>query len=63
LRPTDSVDAQAAQALEGLHGGAGAGAEDAVGIDGRARQDGGEAVLDVGNRGAAVSDRKRQAYR
>jgi hypothetical protein len=49
--------------LEGLHGGAGGGAEDAVGIDGRAGQDGGQAVLDVGDRGAAVADGERQAYR
>jgi hypothetical protein len=49
--------------LEGLHGGAGGRAEDAVGIDGRARQDGGQAVLDVRDGGAAVADSERQAYR
>jgi hypothetical protein len=63
LRATDAVDAQATQALEGLHGGAGGRAEDPVGIDGRARQDGGQAVLDVGVGGAAVADGEGQAYR
>ena len=61
--PADPVDAQAAQALEGLHGGAGGRAEDAVGIDGRAREDGGQAVLDVGDRRSAVADGEGQAYR
>jgi hypothetical protein len=63
LRAAHAVDAQAAQALEGLHGGAGGRAEDAVGIDGRARQDGGQAVLNVRDGGAAVADSERQAYR
>ena len=63
LRAADPVHAQATQALEGLHGGAGGRAEDAIGIDGRAREDGGQAVLDVGDRGAAVADGEGQAYR
>jgi hypothetical protein len=54
---------QAPQALEGLDGGAGGRAEDAVGVDGRARQDGAQAVLDVGDRRAAVAEGQRQAYR
>jgi hypothetical protein len=49
--------------LEGLHGAPGGGAEDPVRIDGRARKYGGEAVLDVGNGGAAVADGERQSYR
>jgi hypothetical protein len=49
--------------LEGLDGGAGGRAEDPVGIDGRARQDGAEAVLNVRDGGAAVADGERQAYR
>ena len=57
------VDAQAAQALEGLEGGPGARSEDAVGVDGRARQQGSQAVLDVGDRVTAVPDGERQAYR
>ena len=63
LGAADAVDAEAAQALEGLEGGPGARAEDAVGVDGRAREDGGQAVLDVGDRVAAVSDGEGQAYR
>ena len=63
LRAAHPVDAETAQALEGLDGGPGGGAEDTVGIDGRAREDGGEAVLDVGDRWAAVADGERQAYR
>jgi hypothetical protein len=63
LRPAHPVDPEAAQALEGLDRGPGGGAEDPVCIDGRARQDGGEAVLDVGDRGAAVADSEGQAYR
>ena len=63
LRAADAVDAQAAEALEGLEGGPGGRAEDAVGVDGRARQDGGQAVLHVGDRVTAVPDGERQAYR
>ena len=63
LGTADAVDAEAAQALEGLERGPGRRAEDAVGVDGRARQDGGQAVLDVGDRVAAVSDGEGQAYR
>jgi hypothetical protein len=60
LHATDPVDPQAAEALESLDRGAGGGAEDAVGIDGRAREDGAQALLDVGDRSTAVADRKRQ---
>ncbi len=63
LGTADAVDAQPAQALEGLEGGPGRRAEDAVGVDGRAGEDGGEAVLDVGDRVAAVTHGERQAYR
>jgi hypothetical protein len=63
LGSADAVDVQAAQALEGLERGPGAGAEDAVGVDGRAGQDGGQAVLDVGNRVTTVPDGEGQAYR
>jgi hypothetical protein len=49
--------------LECLHGGPGGGPEDPVRLDGRTREDGVEAVLDVGDRGAAVADGERQAYR
>jgi hypothetical protein len=63
LRATDAIDAKAAQALEGLERGPGARPEDAVGIDGRARQNGGQAVLDVRDRVTAVSDGEGQAYR
>jgi hypothetical protein len=61
LRAADAVDAQAAEALEGLDRGAGCRAEDAVGIDGRAREDGAQSLLDVGNSWAAVADRQGQA--
>jgi hypothetical protein len=63
LRAAYAVDAEAAQALEGLHGGPGGRPEYPVGIDGRAREDGGQAVLDVGDRRAAVADGEGQAYR
>jgi hypothetical protein len=63
LRAAHPVDPEAAQALEGLDGGAGDRAEDPIRIDGRARENGGEAVLDVGDRGAAVADGKGQPYR
>ena len=56
------VDAQAPQALERLEGGAGGRAEEAVGVDGRAGEDGGQAVLDVGDGvSRAVPDAERQA--
>jgi hypothetical protein len=57
LRATDPVDAQAAEALKRLDRGAGGGAEDPVGVDGRAREDGTQALLDVGDRRTAVADR------
>ena len=63
LRAADAVDPEAAQALEGLERGAGARAEDAVGVDGRAREYGGQAVLHVGDRVTTVPDGERQAYR
>jgi hypothetical protein len=63
LRAADAVDAEASQTLEGLERGARSGAEDAVGIDGRGREDGGQAVLDVGDRVTTVPDGERQAYR
>ena len=63
LRPADAVDAQAPEALEGLEGGPGGGPEDAVGVDGRAGQDGGQAVLDVGDRSPRSPDGEGQAYR
>ena len=52
-----------AQALESLEGGPGARPEDAVGIDGRARQYGGQAMLHVGDRVTTVPDGEGQAYR
>ena len=63
LGAADAVDVEAAQTLEGLERGPGGRAEDAVGVDGRAREDGGQAVLDVGDRVATVADGERQAYR
>jgi hypothetical protein len=63
LRATDAVDAQATSPLEGLDGGPCAGAEDAVGVDGRAREDGCQAVLNVGDRITTVSDGEGKAYR
>jgi hypothetical protein len=63
LHTAHPIHAQTAQSLEGLDGGAGGGAEDPVGIDGRARKDGAQAVLDVRDGGAAVADGERQAYR
>jgi len=63
LGTADAVDPEAPQALEGLEGGPGARSEDAVGVDGRARQYGGQAVLDVGDRVTTVPDGERQAYR
>ena len=63
LRAADAVDPQAAVVLEGLDGGPGGGPEDAVRVDRRAGQDGRQAVLDVGDRVAAVADGERQAYR
>ena len=49
--------------MKGLERGAGAGTEDAIGVDGRARQNGGQAVLNVGDRVTTVSDGEGQAYR
>ena len=63
LHPADPVHPEATQALEGLESGAGGGTEDPVGVDRRPGEDGGEAVLDVGDRVAAVADGERQAYR
>jgi hypothetical protein len=63
LRATHPVHAQAAQSLEGLDRGAGGRAEDPVGIDGRAGDDGAQAVLNVRDGGAAVADGEGQAYR
>jgi hypothetical protein len=63
LEATDPVHAKATQALEGLDRGPCARTEDAVGIDGDAREYGRQAVLHVGDRVTAVSDRQREAYR
>ena len=63
LGTADAVDPEAPQALESLEGGPGARSEDAVGIDGRARQYGGQAMLDVGDRVTTVPDGEGQAYR
>jgi hypothetical protein len=63
LGTADAVNPEAPQALESLEGGPGARSEDAVGIDGRARQYRGQAMLDVGDRVAAVPDGEGQAYR
>jgi hypothetical protein len=64
LLTADPIDPQAAQVLEGLDGGAGAWAEKTVGIDGRALgQDRRQAVLDVGDRLAPVTEGERKAYR
>jgi hypothetical protein len=49
--------------LKGLERGARAGTEDAVGVDGRAGEDGGQAVLNVGDRVTTVPDSEGQAYR
>jgi hypothetical protein len=54
---------EAAQALEGLERGSSGRAEDPVGVDGRAREDGGQAVLDVRDRVTTVPDGEREAYR
>jgi hypothetical protein len=59
----DAVHPQTTEALEGLDGGSGGRAEDAVGVDRRPGEDGGQAVLDVENRRAAVAEGQRQAYR
>ena len=63
LGAADAVDPQPPPVLEGLDRGPGGRAEEAVGVDGRARQDGGQAALDVGDRVAAVPDGEGQAYR
>ena len=63
LRPADAVDAEPTETLEGLERGTCAGAEDAVGIDWRPREDCGQAVLHVGDRVTTVPDGERQAYR
>jgi hypothetical protein len=50
--------------LEGLDRGAGAGTEEAVGIDGRAHgQNGRQSVLNVRDRLALVTQGERKAYR
>jgi len=54
---------EAAEALEGLERRPGARSEDAVGVNGSARQNGGQAVLNVGDRVTAVSDSEGKAYR
>jgi hypothetical protein len=56
--PAHAVDAEAAEALEGLDGGPRRGTEDAVGVDRDAREDRGEAALDVGDGLPAVADRE-----
>ena len=61
LRAAHAVDVEAAQALESLERGPGAGPEDAVGVDRRAGHDRGQPVLDVGHRVAAVADGEGQA--
>ena len=63
LVAADAVDPDAPDVLEGLDGGPGPGAEDAVGVDAGAGQDGGQAVLDVRDRLAAVPEGEGQAYR
>ena len=59
LGAADAVDAQAPQPLEGLDGGPRRRPEDAVGVDGPPGHQGGEAVLDVGDRVAAVAEAQR----
>jgi len=63
LDAADPVHPEAAQALEGLERGAGGGTEDPVSVDRRPGEDGGQAVLDVGDRVAALADGEGQAYR
>jgi hypothetical protein len=60
LLPAHTVDAEPAQALEGLDGGPRRRAEDPVGVDWYAREDRGEAVLDVGDGLPAVAGREGQ---
>ena len=62
LRPAHPVHAQPPQALKGLDGRPGGGAEECIGPDGGA-EDGAQAMLDVGDRGTAVPDDEGQAYR
>ena len=63
LGTADAVHPEPAQALESLERGARARTEDAVGIDGRARENGGQAVLHVGDSVTTIPDGERQAYR
>jgi hypothetical protein len=63
LRAADTVDAQTTEALERLECGPRTGSEDAVGLDGCAGQNGGQAMLDVEDRVTAVPDGERQPYR
>jgi hypothetical protein len=64
LHPAHPVDAQASLVLEGFDRGAGAGAEEAVGIDGHAPVgQGGQAVLHVGHRLAPVTQGEGQSGR
>jgi hypothetical protein len=61
LLPASAVDPEPPLVLKGLEGGPGPGTEDAIGIDGRAGEDGGQAVLNVGDRLPAVANGEGEA--
>jgi hypothetical protein len=64
LHPAHPVDAQASLVLEGFDRGTGTGAEEAVGIDGDAPvSQGGQAVLDVGDGLAPVTQGEGESSR
>jgi hypothetical protein len=64
LRAADAVDPEATEALKSLERGPRAGAEDTIGVDGRAAgKDGGQAVLHVGDRVTTVPDGEGESYR
>jgi hypothetical protein len=63
LLAADAVHPEPPQVLERLQRGARPGAEEAVGIDGRPGQDGGQAVLDIRDRLPGVAQGDGQAYR
>jgi hypothetical protein len=63
LLSADAIDPEPPEVLKRFKSGPGPGAEDAVGIDGAAGENGGESVLNVRDRLPAVARGEGKAYR